>query len=268
MRDPAARVRFPETHSALWLGRLSRGMLDMLLPPQCLSCDAAVEAPGRFCAACFRAVTFLGDPCCARCGHGFAHEGQAAVALPGTGLLCARCVAQPPPWGRARGALLYDEGSRGLVLGLKYADRVEHAGPLAAMMARAGAALLREAELLIPVPLHRFRLLSRRYNQAALLARALSRLSGRPVAVDALRRVRRTAKLSALDAEARRRELRDAIALHPRRGHVVAGKRVLLVDDVMTSGATMAACTEALLASGAVSVDVLVAARAGYVGVG
>jgi ComF family protein len=251
-----------------WLSEGGRRVLDLLLPPQCLACDGPVDAPGRFCARCFRGITFLSDPCCGRCGHGFAHVGQAAAIDPGFGPLCSGCAARPPPWGRARGALLYDEASRGLILGLKYADRVEHAGPLASMMAREGAALLRDAELLVPVPLHRWRLLGRRYNQAALLARALSALAARRLAVDALRRTRRTVTLGHLDATAREAALRAAFAPHPRWRGAVRGRRVLLIDDVMTSGATAAACAEALLGAGAVAVDVLVAARVGHVGVG
>ena len=245
----------------------ARLLLDFVLPPECLACDAPVDAPGKLCAACFRAVTFLGDPCCGRCGHGFAHAGQAAL-VEGHELTCAACVARPPDWSRARGALLYDDASRRIVLGMKYADRVDHAAPLAAMMARAGAALLRDAEVLVPVPLHRWRLLTRRYNQAALLARALSRLAGPPVAVDALTRVRRTVSLGHLDAAARGAALQGAFAFRTSRAPAIRGRRVVLVDDVLTSGATAEACARVLLAAGAASVDVLVAARVGHVGVG
>lgn len=243
------------------------GLLDLVLPPQCLACDALVDAPGRFCAACFRSVTFLGEPCCGRCGHGLAHIGQAALVEPGFGPVCGPCAAHPPSWSRARGALLYDAASRGLVLGLKYADRTEHAAPLAAIMARAGAVLLRDAQALVPVPLHRARLLSRRYNQAALLARALARLTGLPLRVDAIRRTRRTVPLGHLDATAREAVLRDAFVLHPGAVSAIGGRNVLLVDDVMTSGTTAGACARVLLDGGAARVDVLVAARVGHVGV-
>jgi ComF family protein len=240
-----------------------RIVLDALLPPQCLACRAQVDAPGRFCAECFRGVTFLGDPCCARCGLGFAYAGQAATRAPGEGLLCAHCVVDPPPWARARGAMLYNETSRRLVLALKYADRTEHAGPLAAMMARAGAALLRDCDVIVPVPLHRLRLLTRRYNQAALLALALGRLGGRPIRVDALRRIRRTASLGHLSSAARAELVHEAFAPRPAARPALLGRRVLLVDDVLTSGATARACAAVLLQAGAVSVDVLVAARVG-----
>ncbi len=238
------------------LGRAGRAALDLLLPPQCLTCDASVDEPGRFCAACFRKVGFVSDPCCARCGVPFSHGGQG-----GPDLVCPHCREQPPPWQRARGALRYDDESRRILLPFKHGDRTEHAAAIAAMMARAGAALLHDADLLVPVPLHRRRLIARRYNQAALLARSLARIGGRPLVVDALQRVRATLPLGELSAAARTRLVADAFAMRPGRAAEIAGRRVLLIDDVMTSGATSAACAKVLLAAGAVAVDVLVAAR-------
>ncbi|MCW3475888.1 double zinc ribbon domain-containing protein, partial [Limobrevibacterium gyesilva] len=169
------------------LRQIGRLALDLLLPAQCLTCDAPVDAPGRLCPACFRATGFVTEPCCARCGVPFAHAGQG-----GPERLCQRCRDEPPPWDRARGALRYDAQSRRIVLPFKHGDRTEFAAGLAQMMARAGAALLRDADLLVPVPLHRARLIARRYNQAALLARALARIAARPVLPDALRRTRVT----------------------------------------------------------------------------
>jgi ComF family protein len=232
-------------------GRLT---LDLLLPAECPSCDEPVEAPGQLCPACFRRTSFVTEPCCDKCGLPFAHAGQG-----GEGRVCRRCQAYPPPWGRARAALSYDEQTRRLVLPFKYADRTDLASVLAPMMARAGAALLREADLLVPVPLHRRRLLARGYNQAALLASALARASGLAVALDALRRVRATVPLGGL--EARSRTVEGAFAVHPRRAALLVERRVLLIDDVLTSGATCSACVEVLLEAGAAGVDVLVAAR-------
>ncbi|MBN8891152.1 MAG: phosphoribosyltransferase [Rhodospirillales bacterium 70-18] len=234
-------------------GRLA---LDLLLPPNCVTCDAPVGAPGQFCAACFRQTSFVAEPCCARCGVPFTHAGQAGPAR-----ICLACLDHPPPWGRARAALAYDEQSRLMVLPFKYADRTDLAAALAPLMARAGAALLREADLLVPVPLHRRRLAARRYNQAALLARALGRLSGVPALPDGLVRSRATQSLAGLSAGERARAVAAAFAVRPRRAAAIAGRRVLLVDDVLTSGATCAACTRALLEGGAAGVDVLVAAR-------
>jgi ComF family protein len=231
-----------------------RAALDLLLPPLCLTCDAAVDAPGHFCADCFRATGFITEPCCERCGAPFE---RAAGAV----RICPECEEDPPPWQRARAALRYDDQARRVVLPLKYADRTEHAEALAPLMLRAGAILVREADVIVPVPLHRGRLIARRYNQAALIARAIGRLAGKPCLPDALQRTRSTTALAMLSAAERAAALQGAIAARALRASALAGRRVLLIDDVLTSGATARACTEALLGAGAAAVDVLVAAR-------
>ncbi len=239
--------------SAAWFS--ARG-LDALLPPTCLGCDAATDAPGRFCAACFRTVGFIGRPCCDACGQGFSYAREAAP-----GGLCAACASDRPTWGRGRAALRYDGPAIPLLLAFKHADRPEHARALAAMMARAGAELLRDADVLVPVPLHRARLRKRRYNQSVLLCRALTKLCGVPALPDALIRPRATPALGHLAAEARAAVMDGAIAVRPSRAATLAGARIVLVDDVMTTGATIGACAKAALAAGAARVDVLVAAR-------
>lgn len=235
-------------------------MLDLLLPALCLTCDAVVDTPGALCPACFRQTGFITAPCCETCGAPFSRA-EAAVGAAQRGRMCADCQDDPPPWGRARAALRYDVQARRLVLPLKYGDRTELAPALAAMMMRAGAELVREAEVIVPVPLHRTRLISRRFNQAALIAAQIARRSGRPVMLDGLVRVRRTAALAALPAEARRLEMEGAVAVRPGRVAQLRGKRVLLVDDVLTSGATARACAFALMTAGVACIDVLVAAR-------
>jgi predicted amidophosphoribosyltransferase len=175
--------------------------------------------------------------------------------------MCPACRADPPPWERARAALRYDVQGRRVVLPLKYGDRTDLAAALAPLMLRAGGALVRDAEVIVPVPLHRTRLIARRFNQAALIARHLAQQAGRPAVLDGLVRSRRTAPLAELPAMARHAMLHGAIAVRPARLEALQGRRVLLIDDVLTSGATARACTHALLAAGATAVDVLVAAR-------
>ena len=156
------------------LRQAGRAALDVLLPPHCLTCDSPVDAPGQFCPACFARTGFVTAPLCLTCGVPFESAGQGGLA--GT---CEGCRAHPPAWGAARAALRYDDQARRILMPFKYGDRVETARALAPFMARAGSALLAAADLLVPVPLHRRRLLSRRYNQAALLAQSLSRLRAR-----------------------------------------------------------------------------------------
>ncbi len=236
--------------------RAGRAVFDLLLPPSCPTCEAPVDAPGLMCAACFQGVTLLAEPLCRRCGAPFPHQGAG-----GPGRLCPACVQAPPVFGRARAALLYDSGAQRLILPLKYADRTELAFVLALHMARAGAELLRAAELLVPVPLHRRRLFARRYNQAALLARAVGSRAGVAMLPDALVRLRATAPLGEMSAARRAAEVADAFAVRPTRAATIGGRRVLLIDDVLTSGATADSCARALMAAGAAAVDVLAAAR-------
>ncbi|MBV9758188.1 MAG: ComF family protein [Alphaproteobacteria bacterium] len=237
-------------------GQAGRVALDVLLPPTCLTCDVPVEAPGQLCAECFRATAFITEPFCRRCGVPFVHAGQAGPAR-----LCQTCLIHPPAFAAARAALRYDAQAKHMLLPFKHADRTETARTLARMMAGVGADLLRGADVLVPVPLHRQRLTARRYNQAALLALALARLAARPVLPDALRRVRPTATLGERGAAERIALLEGVIAVRPARAPRVAGRTVLLIDDVMTSGATANACARALAEAGARRVDVLVAAR-------
>jgi ComF family protein len=236
--------------------RAGRLALDLLLPPRCAACDNAVRVQGELCATCFARTNFITAPLCVRCGVPFASVEQGD----GEGW-CPACHAHPPEFRHARAALRYDEQGRRLILPLKHADRTELAQILAPMMRRAGAALLERADALVPVPLHRRRLFQRKYNQAVVLAFAVGRLAGRPVVPDALIRTRRTAPLEEKSPEERALEVAGSIEVRRSRVGRIIGRSILLIDDVMTSGATANACAAALLAAGASAVDVLVAAR-------
>lgn len=230
---------------------LAGRLLDLVLPPRCLACGTPVAAAGALCGACWGTMTFLTPPWCACCGLPFDHHGA--------GALCGACLARPPDFNRARAALRYDDASRRLVLAFKHADRLDAAPAYGRWLAAAGAELLDGADLLVPVPLHRQRLLRRRYNQAAELARALGRLSGVPVAPDLLVRHRPTPSQGHLSAGARRDNVRGAFRVG--RAGALDGARLVLIDDVLTTGATVGACARVLRRQGARSVDVLTLAR-------
>jgi ComF family protein len=241
---------------AMTLHRIGRRVLDALLPPRCLGCGVVVEEPGALCTSCWEKAAFIVPPQCARCGLPF----ELAPAGPEE-IECAACIAEPPHFDRARAVMRYDQGARGLVLRFKHADATHAAPGYARWMARAGAELLAGCELIVPVPLHRWRLLWRRYNQSALLALALGRVAGRPVAPDLLVRRRPTPSQGRLDRARRFANVAGAFSMRPGRKREVAGRRVLLVDDVMTTGATAGECARVLKKAGAASVDVLTLAR-------
>jgi len=232
--------------------RLGRAVVDGVLPPRCLACGATVGEPDALCGPCWAALRFFAPPWCAVCGQPFPHP-------MGEGAVCADCARGPASWDRARAVLRYDQHSRKLVLALKH-DGTHLARALGSWMRRAGGELLDEADLLVPVPVHWSRLFARRYNQAALLAHAIHRAGGPPVAPDWLIRRRRTPSQGRLGAVARARNVRGAFAL--RAGRSVAGKRLVIIDDVLTSGATAEECARVLRRAGAGFVGVLTLARA------
>lgn len=231
-----------------------RQMRDFLWPPRSLVSGARDAGGAPLSPEEFRSLAFITGPVCNRCGVPVATE-----TPPET--ICAVCTARPPRWQRARAALIYDEYARRPVLDLKRAGRRDGLSLLAAWMGRAGEDLLAEAELIVPVPLHYSRLVMRGYNQSAWLAQALGRQAGVAVSVDALKRTRRTPSQAGLSGRARRRNVTGAFAVRRSWLKRVRGRHVLLVDDVLTSGATLSACTRALKRAGARQIDVIVLAR-------
>jgi ComF family protein len=234
--------------------RLS-GFANLAYPPCCLACKDAVDEAGALCPGCWVRMPFIERPFCERLGTPFAQD-------LGAGLLSPAAQADPPVFARARVVATYDDGpARVLVQRLKYADRLDLAPAMARWMARAGAELIAEADCVIPVPLHRFRLWTRRFNQAALLAKGVARHAGLPYAPMALTRVKRTRPQVGLTRDARAANMQGAFKVPAEATHRVAGARILLVDDVLTSGATLNAAARVLLRAGAARVDVLTFAR-------
>lgn len=231
-------------------------VLDTLFPPSCLACRRAVAAHGALCPACWRRVAFIEKPYCERLGTPFPYDLEVA------GLQSPEAIANPPVYQRARAVARFDDGPvRDLIHRLKYGDRMELAKPLGLWMARAGAELLGETDLLVPVPLHWRRLAWRQFNQANALARVVGRASGRPVDPFALARLKPTAPQVGLTRAQRADNVQGAFAVPATAMPAVDGRKVVLVDDVLTSGATLNAAARALLRAGAVRVDVLVFAR-------
>ena len=230
-------------------------LMRMVYPPRCLTCGDMVDSDFGLCGPCWRDTPFIGGVVCDLCG----------TPLPGgqAGELahCDDCLTIARPWDKGRAALLYDGNGRRLVLALKHGDRHDIAQPAARWMAQAARQITQPGTLLAPVPLHWSRMVARRFNQSALLAQALARETGLGCCPDLLHRARRTLSLEGKSRDQRFAILSGAITLHPKRSDLVRDRPVLLVDDVMTSGATLAACAEACLTAGAAQVSVIVLAR-------
>jgi ComF family protein len=226
---------------------------DAALPRLCPACRIPVKGDG-LCGPCWSRLTPIAPPWCERLGIPFAYD-------PGPGILSMEAIADPPAYHRARAAVRFDDVARKMVHSLKYGDRHDLAPAMGRWMARAGGELLADADALVPVPLHWRRLWGRRFNQSALLARAVGASHGRPLADTVLKRVKATAQQVGLSQPERLTNVQGAFRVPPDEKAAVSGRNLLLVDDVLTSGATADACARALLRAGAARVDVLVFAR-------
>jgi ComF family protein len=246
--EPSRLARVARTlRASLRLG------LNVALPPLCPACRGLVGDSG-LCAACWGQFAFIAPPYCPRLGIPFAYD-------PGPGILSMQAIADPPAYGRARAAVRYDDVARKLVHAFKYGDRLDLTPTLGRWMARAGHELLGEADALVPVPLHWRRLWTRRFNQSAALAREISAAGNVAVADALLKRVKATAQQVGLSRTERAANVQGAFRVPPDAKAEVAGRKFVLVDDVLTSGATLDACARALLRAGAAQVDALVFAR-------
>lgn len=234
------------------LRAVGRMLADLVHPPSCIVCRAATAEPHALCGACWRSMPFIERPYCERLGT------PMSVAFSAGPLLSPAAVAEPPPFARARAAVRYEGPARELVHGLKYKDGLRLVPAMASWMERAGAELLADADVILPVPMHRFRFWMRRFNQAGALASAIGARAGVPVGTDLLRRIRATSPQPGLTRKERSDNLRNAFAVDAAAKDRLEGKRVLLVDDVQTTGATAGACARALRKAGVQEVDLLV----------
>ncbi|GLS86296.1 amidophosphoribosyltransferase [Cypionkella aquatica] len=229
--------------------------LHLIYPPQCLTCDAQVTTDFGLCGPCWRETPFIVGLVCDKCG----------VLLPGEDLgqpeHCDDCLTTARPWSQGRAALLYKDNGRRMVLALKHGDRLDLARPASNWLHRVAAPILKPGMLVVPIPLHWMRLIKRRYNQAALLSSALAKRAELEHCPDLLVRHRNTHSQEGRSRDGRFANMQDALVLHPRRANRAEGRHVLLVDDVMTSGATFAAAAEACIAGGATWISVLALAR-------
>lgn len=255
MTGPFTMLRLKIASSTDLFRRAGAVMLNAAVPPSCPVTGEPVASAGVLSASAWERIRFIDDPVCARCGAPF-------TADFGAGAECAACVAEPPQFDRARAGVVYDEASHALIVGFKHADRSDFGPLLAGWLARAGAGMIASSTILAPVPLHRRRLFARRFNQSADLAYRVARATGARFAPLFFERLRATPSQKGMSADQRRRNLAGAIGVRAASAGAAAGAHVVIIDDVMTTGATINACARAARKAGAARVDALVLARA------
>jgi ComF family protein len=234
--------------------RLATSVDQLLYPPICANCGVFSSHHNALCAQCWKDVKFIEKPYCDVSGHPFAFD-------LGEGIVSADVIANPPPYKRARAAVVYDGAARKIVHLMKYKDRQELSNLMVNWMVRAARDCLVDADIIVPVPLHRWRLLSRRFNQSAELARNLARKTDKYYLPSALIRKKSTLPQVGLPAIARQNNVRGAFIVQEDKKPDILGKRIILVDDVYTTGATVDAASRALLQAGADEVSVVTFAR-------
>ncbi|AGI74338.1 ComF/GntX family-like protein [Octadecabacter arcticus 238] len=233
-----------------------QSLIKIFYPSQCVMCEARTEVDFALCGPCWAETPFIDGLCCDGCGSPLPGQGE-----PEAGILCDDCMVVARPWSKGRAAMIYKEKARRLVLSLKHGDRTDLTRAAGPWLARAAKPLITVETLIVPVPLHRFRLLRRKFNQAALLAGQAAAVAGVQYCPDALIRRKKTAPLEGHTRDQRFEALSGAIVPNPKRMALLNGRKVLLIDDVMTSGATFAAATEACYSAGVDDVCVLALAR-------
>ncbi len=244
-----SRARNTRSIASLW-----NTTLNIILPPRCAGSGSVVDAPGMVSPAFWSELAFIENPFCETCGLPFGFDSP-------MGSLCAGCIDEEPEFTRARSAVVYNDASRKLVMGFKYGDRLHAVLTFVPWLARAGAELIADTDIVIPVPLHARRLWQRRFNQSAILGEMLAKRTGRSFVPDALTRPRYTVKQKGLSRKERHANVRGAFAVDEKQAAGLRGKNILLVDDVYTSGATLNECARVLKKSGAAQVYVLTIAR-------
>lgn len=232
--------------------KILNSALDLLLPPRCLATGEIVDAPGVISPAAWQQLQFIEEPFCHTCGIPFSFE----IA---PGAMCASCIEREPRFDQSRAAVVYNDTSRQMILSFKYGDRLHAIHTFVPWMMRAGQDLIGEADMIVPVPLHNRRLRERRFNQSALLAQEIARRCGKAYMPDLLTRARHTPPQQGLNYKERGENVRGAFSL--RKPDAAAGKNILLIDDVYTSGATLNECAKVLKAAKANIVNVLSIAR-------
>ena len=226
--------------------------VDLILPPRCSVTGEIVDAQGMISATAWADLQFISEPFCETCGIPFEFE---------SGSTCMSCIDDPPPYDLSRSALIYNDISRDLILGFKHGDKTHVVRSFIPWLQKFGSEILAEADCLVPVPLHPYRLILRRYNQAALIGNELSKKTGIPHLADAMRRVRATVSQGHLSLEERQKNVKKVFGIHPKSKDMIKGKVIVLIDDVYTTGATVKECSVILKESGAAKVHVLTLAR-------